>query len=67
MRWILPTVSAEQVNTALAYSRTRAAKTPHGDMTLLFPDEWALRYFAKEHPEIALLDMPPAAQYSSGA
>ncbi|NNM85729.1 MAG: peptide chain release factor 3 [Phycisphaerales bacterium] len=64
MRWILPTVTPEQVNRALAYSRTRAATTPRGDMTLLFPDEWALRYFAKEHPEIALLEMPPPAEFS---
>jgi peptide chain release factor 3 len=58
LRWLSPDVDTEKLEKALAYGRTRIAKNARGEQALLFPDEWAFRYFAKEHPEIVLREEP---------
>jgi peptide chain release factor 3 len=58
LRWIAPDVPEEVVAKALTYGRTKLARNPRGQRALLFPDEWTLRYFMKEHPDVTLSDLP---------
>jgi peptide chain release factor 3 len=58
MRWVAPEVSDELLAKALVYGRCKLARNQRAQRALLFPDEWSLRYFAKEHPEVALTELP---------
>jgi peptide chain release factor 3 len=58
MRWVAPEVSDELLAKAMVYGRCKLARNQRAQRALLFPDEWSLRYFAKEHPEVALTELP---------
>jgi peptide chain release factor 3 len=58
LRWVGPEISDETIAKAIQYGRTKLARNPRGQRALLFPDDWTLRYFQKEHPEVTLSDLP---------
>jgi peptide chain release factor 3 len=58
MRWVMPEVTAEALDQAIQYSNAVLASDENGHRALLFPDEWAIRYFEREHPAIKLSALP---------
>jgi peptide chain release factor 3 len=58
MRWIDPAIPDDAINTTLQYSQIKLARNPRNQRVLLFPDDWTLRYFLKNHPQIPLSEMP---------
>lgn len=58
LRWVAADVSDDVLAEALSLRLARLARNPSGQRALLFSDEWAQRYFAKQYPEITLSDIP---------
>jgi peptide chain release factor 3 len=58
LRWVQPSVDATALDDAIRYSNAALALDENDHRALLFPDEWAVRYFEKEHPTIGLSALP---------
>jgi peptide chain release factor 3 len=58
LRWVPASVEATALDEALRYSNAALALDENGQRALLFPDQWAIRYFEKEHPSIELSALP---------
>ncbi len=58
LRWISPEVADEAVIKAIEFQGARLARDLRGQRALLFTDDWSLRYFVKQHPEVPLSELP---------
>ena len=59
MRWLTPEAPADKVEEAVQYKRIGQAMDDRQQRVLLFPDEWALKYFQREHADLVLHEAPP--------
>ena len=59
MRWLAPEAPADKVEQAVQYKRIGQAMDDRQQRVLLFPDEWALKYFQREHADLVLYELPP--------
>lgn len=62
VRWVAATVAAEAVERATLPSGSAIAMDEYGYHVVLFPTEWAVRYFTESNPTIELLDVPPVGR-----
>jgi peptide chain release factor 3 len=60
MRWLAPDVAVDGLDGRLP-NGAKLAVDAEGRPVVLFPTEWAIRYFQKQHPDVALSDVPFAA------
>jgi peptide chain release factor 3 len=58
LRWVCPDAGMEQLRELILPGGVKLAQDASGDAVLLFPSEWALRYFASNHPQLGLQDAP---------
>jgi peptide chain release factor 3 len=59
VRWFGPTVDRKKVESLFLGSGVKLAQDLRGKLVILFPTQWALDYFAKEHPEFDLHPVSP--------
>ncbi|EQD80837.1 peptide chain release factor 3, partial [mine drainage metagenome] len=59
MRWLAPEAPVDKVEQAVQYKRIGQAMDDRQQRVLLFPDEWALKYFQREHADLVLYELPP--------
>ena len=59
VRWFAQGTGKEKVADLYLGSGVRLATDMRGQLAILFPDKWAVDYFAKEHPELPLLTISP--------
>lgn len=59
VRWFDATVSREKVEKLFLGDGVRLAQDVNGKLVILFPSTWAMEYFSKEHPELALHAVSP--------
>ena len=57
MRWLAPDVAVDGLDGRLP-NGAKLAVDAEGRPVVLFPTEWAIRYFQKQHPDVALSDVP---------
>jgi len=60
VRWVSPELTAEDFNGMYLGSNVRLAADAEGQLVLMFPDEWAVNYFAEKNEKIALLKYSPS-------
>ncbi len=58
LRWVSPAVSQEMLDHAVEFGSVQLAVDGRNQKALLFPDEWSLAHFVREHPEVIISDMP---------
>ena len=58
LRWLSPTVTEEMMAQMVLPSGAKIATDAKGQPAILFPSEWAMRYFERQHPAIPLSDVP---------
>jgi peptide chain release factor 3 len=58
LRWVSPTVPGAALAAAILPSGANIAFDAKQQPVILFPSEWKLRYFEKQHPEVAMGDVP---------
>ena len=58
MRWVSPDAPSTTLGTAVLPSGANLATDAKGQPVILFPSDWKLKYFAKEHPAIILSEFP---------
>jgi peptide chain release factor 3 len=56
-RWLAPDADVEQIAAALPGGAV-VATDAKGQPMILFPDDWAMAYFAKRSPEVTLSEVP---------
>ncbi len=61
IRWLAPDVPKAKVEGVYLGSGVRLAQDVRGQLTILFPDQWAVDYFGKEHAEYVLHTVSPHA------
>ncbi len=59
MRWLDPNAPSDQVEQAVLYKKIGRAVDARQHPVLLFPDQWALKYFQREHADLTLYELPP--------
>ena len=59
VRWVSPELTAEDFNGMYLGSNVRLAADTDGQLVLMFPDEWAVNYFAEKNENIRLLKNSP--------
>ncbi len=59
IRWFAPEVGRDRLDTLFLGSGARLAQDLRGQFVVLFPDEWAVEYFVREHPEFELFQVSP--------
>jgi len=57
MRWVSPEITAEELESKIP-SGAKLATDALGALTILFPTEWAMNYFVKQHKGVGLADVP---------
>lgn len=72
IRWFTPGTKTEALDGAFLGSGVKLARDVRGQTVILFPNQWALDYFAKEHPGFELHtvsphDLEPSAGRGSGS
>jgi peptide chain release factor 3 len=55
LRW----VTTGAVDETMLPSGARLAADAHGQMVILFSDDWSCNYFSERHPAVALASLPP--------
>ena len=58
LRWVSPEVGAATLDAAVLPSGATRATDAKEQPVILFPSEWKLKYFQKEHPGVMLGDVP---------
>ena len=58
LRWIAPEVTQETLDSVIIPSGAKIVVDVAGQKAMLFPSEWAAKYFASRHPHIPLTDIP---------
>lgn len=64
VRWCAPDVRREHFGDEYLGTGVRLAQDVRGQMVVLFPNKWAVDYFAEKHPKIALF---PVSQHDKPA
>jgi peptide chain release factor 3 len=59
VRWVKPPADMAQLSQLLLADGVRLAQDKDGQPVVLFPTQWHLGYFQKNHPTIELLELPP--------
>jgi peptide chain release factor 3 len=57
MRWVAPGTSADAIEPGLP-TGARLAEDTKGELVILFPEEWACRFFEEKNPSIKLSLLP---------
>ena len=58
LRWVSPDSPMETLETIILPSGAKLATDTHQQPAILFPTEWTLKYFERQHPTIRLADVP---------
>jgi peptide chain release factor 3 len=58
LRWVSPEVAIETLDQIILPSGAKLAFDAKQQLAILFPSEWTLKYFEKQHPTIGLSDVP---------
>ena len=58
LRWVSAAVPQDVLDRAVQFGSVRPAVDGRNQRTLLFPDEWSLAHFVREHPQVVISDMP---------
>jgi peptide chain release factor 3 len=58
VRWVDPAFDASLLNSAMLPTGAVIANDARGALTILFPGDWALSYFAEKHPSVPLSALP---------
>ena len=58
LRWVSPEVSDEALDQLILPSGAKLAYDSQQQPAILFPSEWAFRYFERQHPTLSLADIP---------
>jgi peptide chain release factor 3 len=58
LRWVSPDVTKETLESAILPSGAKLAYDAKNQWAILFSSEWSMKYFEREHPTIALSDVP---------
>ncbi len=58
LRWIAPSVEESLVQSALVPTGCMMARTGEGFRVVLFPSDWAAKYFIEKNPKIEISDLP---------
>ncbi|HEY2586901.1 MAG TPA: peptide chain release factor 3 [Tepidisphaeraceae bacterium] len=66
-RWVSPDVAAEVLASVILPSGAAHATDTAGQPVILFPSEWMLNYFQKQHPNVPLSDVPFARDARAAA
>ena len=64
VRWLPPGTSAETLDGLSLPTGGRFAFDADQQPVALFPSDWAMNYFAQNHPELPLSDLPPTRRPS---
>ncbi len=64
VRWLPPGTSAETLDALSLPTGGRFAFDADQQPVALFPSDWAMNYFAQNHPELPLSDLPPTRRPS---
>jgi len=59
IRWFSPGVTEEQFTGKFLGDGVRLAHDIRNQLVILFPDNWKLDYFVKNHPDLALHQVSP--------
>ena len=60
VRWLQPPYDPAKLEQALMTDGTRQALDKEGRAAVLFASDWHLNYFSRNHPDLQLLNLPPA-------
>ncbi|MDB5172213.1 MAG: pfrC, partial [Phycisphaerales bacterium] len=58
LRWVSPETPADALRELALPSGAKLAHDAKDQPAILFPSEWSLRYFEKQHPAVRLADVP---------
>lgn len=58
LRWLSPELNEEQITSLLVPTGTAVVEDSHGQPAVLFPGDWALKYFLDKNPHVVLSDLP---------
>jgi peptide chain release factor 3 len=58
LRWVSPEVGMDQLRELILPGGAKLAKDASGGAVLLFPNDWSFRYFASNHPQLHVQDVP---------
>ncbi len=58
VRWVHPTVDRALLTPGVLPTGATLADDPRGQTVILFPGDWALRYFVEKNPSMVLGDLP---------
>jgi peptide chain release factor 3 len=58
VRWVDPAFDESLLNSSMLPTGAVIANDARGALTILFPGDWALNYFAEKHPSIPLSPLP---------
>ena len=58
LRWVTPTATAEDFDTCVLPSGSIRATDKLGHRVLLFPTDWAVRYFLEKNPKVETSTLP---------
>ncbi|MCE9613588.1 MAG: peptide chain release factor 3 [Lentisphaerae bacterium] len=61
IRWISPGVPREKMERMFLGAGVRLAQDIRNQLVILFPDQWAVDYFVKEHADVGLHTVSPHA------